>query len=120
MALQVSEIVIDCSSHDAVVDFWLAALEDYRRIDVNEQYVAIAPEEPAIGRPSILFQMVPESKVVKNRVHLDLRGQSMRDEVERLTHLGATAIAERSLGENVRWTVMADLEGNEFCVSGEG
>ncbi len=88
MALQVSEIVIDCSSHDAVVDFWLAALEGYRRIDVNEQYVAITPDEPAIGRPPILFQMVPEPKVVKNRVHLDLRGESMRDEVERLTRPG--------------------------------
>ena len=44
----------------------------------------------------------------------------MRGEVQRLTGLGATAIAERSLGEDVRWTVMADPEGNEFCVSGKG
>ncbi len=61
---------------------------------------------------------MPEPKVVKNRVHLDLRGESMAAEVERLQGLGATFIAERSLGEDVRWTVMADPEGNEFCVSG--
>ena len=92
---------------------------DYTRMDVNEQYVGIAPTERAVGRPAILFQKVPERKVVKNRVHLDLRGETMAGEVERLLALGATFIAERSLGESVRWTVMADPEGNEFCVSGD-
>jgi hypothetical protein len=118
VALQVSEIVIDCSSHDLVVDFWLAALDGYQRTDVNKQYVAITPDQPAIGRPSILFQKVPEPKVVKNRVHLDLRGESMSADVQRLADLGATVIAERSLGDAIRWTVLADPEGNEFCVSG--
>ena len=61
---------------------------------------------------------MPEPKTVKNRVHLDLRGESMAGEVERLRGLGATFIAERTLGEDVRWTVMADPEGNEFCISG--
>ncbi len=56
--------------------------------------------------------------MVKNRVHMDLRGESMAAEVARLAALGATFIAERTLGEGVRWTVMADPEGNEFCVSG--
>jgi hypothetical protein len=101
-----------------VVPFWLAAMGDYRRVDVNEQYVAVAPVEREAGRPALLFQKVPEPKVVKNRVHLDLRGESMAGEVERLLGLGATFIAERTLGEGVRWTVMADPEGNEFCVSG--
>jgi hypothetical protein len=120
MTLRVSEIVIDCADHDTVVAFWLAAFGEYRRIDVNEQYVAIAPLERAPGRPAILFQKVPEPKAVKNRVHLDLRGETMAGEVERLCGLGATFIAERSLGEDTRWTVMADPEGNEFCVSGDG
>ena len=60
---------------------------------------------------------MPEPKSVKNRVHLDLRGDSMAAEVDRRTALGATRIAERTLGESMRWTVMADPEGNEFCVS---
>ncbi len=89
MGLHVNEIVIDCADHETVVAFWLAAMGDYRRIDVNEQYVAIAPDEPGIGRPAMLFQKVPEPKVVKNRVHLDLRGDSMRDEVERLAEPGS-------------------------------
>ncbi|MBP1704685.1 MAG: hypothetical protein H6Q36_424 [Chloroflexi bacterium] len=117
MTLSVSEIVIDCADHGAVVAFWLAAMGGYRRQRVNAQYVAIAPVEAAAGRPAILFQKVPEPKVVKNRVHLDLHGESMAAEVDRLRALGATFIAERSLGR-LRWTVMADPEGNEFCVSG--
>ena len=120
MTLRLGEIVIDCADHQAVVAFWLEAMGDYTRVDVNEQYVAVAPAERAPGRPTILFQRVPEPKSVKNRVHLDLRGESMAEEVARLAALGATVIAERSLGEALRWTVMADPEGNEFCVSGEG
>jgi predicted enzyme related to lactoylglutathione lyase len=118
VTLRLGEIVIDCADHEVVVPFWLAAMGDYARLDVNEQYVAIAPAEPSVGRPAILFQKVPEPKTVKNRVHLDLRGESMAAEVARLASLGATFIAERSLGEEVRWTVMTDPEGNEFCVSG--
>ena len=119
MSLRLGEIVIDCADHETVVPFWLAAMGDYARVDVNEQYVGISPVERGVGRPAILFQKVPELKTVKNRVHLDLRGETMAGEVERLRALGATFIAERSLGEGVRWTVLADPEGNEFCVSGD-
>jgi hypothetical protein len=118
MTLRVTEIVIDCAEHGAVVGFWAAAL-GYERHDVNEQYVALVPPQPLQpGRPPILFQKVPEPKVVKNRVHLDFRADVMADEVERLRGLGATFVAERSLGD-LRWTVMTDPEGNEFCVSGD-
>jgi hypothetical protein len=119
MTLRLGEIVIDCADHEAVVPFWLEAMGGYRRVDVNDQYVGIGPVEREVGRPAILFQKVPEPKVVKNRVHLDLRGETMAGEVERLLGLGATFVAERSLGESPRWTVLADPEGNEFCVSGE-
>jgi hypothetical protein len=118
MTLRVTEVVIDCADHGAVVDFWAAAM-GYERREVNEQYVTLVPPSPAApGRPPLLFQKVPEPKVVKNRVHLDLRGESMPDEVARLTGLGATVVAERSLG-SFSWTVMADPAGNEFCVSGD-
>lgn len=60
---------------------------------------------------------MPEPKVGKNRIHLDFRAPVMADEVARLVGLGASVIAERSLGD-FRWTVLADPEGNEFCVSG--
>ena len=54
--------------------------------------------------------------MVKYRVHLDVRSESMADEVARLEALGARVIAHGALGD-IRWTVMADPEGNEFCVS---
>jgi hypothetical protein len=117
MALRVGEIVIDCAEHGAVVDFWAAAL-GYERRQVNEQYVGLVPPgPPEPGRPVLLFQKVSEAKAVKNRVHLDLRGDVMADEVARLGSLGASYVAERSLGD-IRWTVMTDPEGNEFCVAG--
>jgi hypothetical protein len=115
MSLTVSEVVIDCAEHGTVVDFWAAAL-DYERREVNEQYVALVPRSTAAGRPPLLFQKVPEGKVVKNRVHLDFRSEDRAAEVERLVGLGASEIATRSLG-SFTWTVMADPEGNEFCVS---
>jgi hypothetical protein len=116
VTLRVAEIVIDCADHGAVVEFWRAAL-DYERREVNAQYVALVPSTCEAGRPPLLFQKVPEPKTVKNRVHLDLRAESMADEVARLVGLGAVVVAERGL-EDVRWTVLADPEGNEFCVSG--
>ena len=117
MSLTMTEVVIDCADHGAVVDFWAAAL-DYERRDTNEQYVALIPKERALGKPPILFQKVPEPKVVKNRVHLDFRAESRSEEIQRLVGLGATVlVAERCLG-GFCWSVLADPAGNEFCVSG--
>ena len=115
--LRVSEVVIDCADHGRVVDFWAAAL-GYERREVNEQYVALLPPAREPGRPPLLFQKVPEPKAGKNRVHLDFTAPVMADEVARLVRLGASLIAERSLGD-FRWTVLADPEGNEFCVAGD-
>ena len=117
MSLRVSEVVIDCVDHGLVVEFWSAAL-GYERRTVNEQYVALVPPAREPGRPPLLFQVVPEPKAAKNRVHLDFRAPVMAEEVARLVQLGATVIAERSLGD-FAWTVLADPEGNEFCVAGE-
>lgn len=117
MSLRVTEVVIDCADHGAVVDFWAAALGHERRA-VNEQYVALVPLTPGAGHPPMLFQVVPEPKVANNRVHLDFRADVMADEVERLVGLGASVVAERSLGD-FSWTVMTDPEGNEFCISGD-
>lgn len=65
----------------------------------------------------LLFQIVPEAKSVKNRVHLDVRSGAGRDQkVEQLTGLGATVIGKGEQGGH-SWVVLADPEGNEFCVS---
>ena len=109
MTLRVSEVVIDCADHGAVVDFWREALGYERRV-INEQYVVLLPPAGEPGRPPLLFQKVPEPKIVKNRVHLDFRADVRADEVARLLGLGATVLAERSLGR-LAWTVLASQIG---------
>ncbi|WP_431040681.1 VOC family protein [Streptomyces sp. P1-3] len=70
------------------------------------------------GVPGLLFLRVPDSKSVKNRVHLDIQPPTgTRDaEVERLLGLGARVVDDRRTGDGLGWVVMADPEGNEFCV----
>jgi hypothetical protein len=81
------------------------------------------PDAPTTGRPAapgqrILFQVVPEGKTVKNRVHLDVwvGTDQVPAAVERLTARGATTLWESRQGPST-WVTMADPEGNEFCVS---
>jgi Glyoxalase-like domain len=74
------------------------------------------------GGPSLYFMKVPEPKVVKNRLHLDLLTEgSMESEVARLVEAGAKVVEVRedpdSLQNPDRWTVLADPEDNEFCVT---
>ena len=113
MSLRPVDVVIDCAEFEPVVAFWSAALGWAPRT-VNEQYVSLVP--PERGGVSLLFQKVPEPKIVKNRVHLDYRCEDMAAEVERLVGLGATVTAEHCLGDFC-WTVLADPVGNEFCVN---
>lgn len=65
--------------------------------------------------PDLLFLRVPESKTVKNRLHIDLRPDDQAAEVLRLEQLGAKRV-DIGQGPDVSWVVMADPEGNEFCV----
>ena len=80
--------------------------------------VGAALTSPDPGRPRVLFQLVPEAKTVKNRVHLDVRvGADRREaEVARLLERGATELWRASQGP-FEWVTLADPEGNEFCVS---
>jgi hypothetical protein len=80
--------------------------------------VGAAITAPDPGRPRVLFQLVPEPKTVKNRLHLDVRaGVGRQDaEVARLLELGATELWRGAQGPST-WVTMADPEGNEFCVT---
>jgi predicted enzyme related to lactoylglutathione lyase len=108
-------VVVDVADHDVVVPFWAAALGWTVR-PINEQFVALrAPADEAVGF-DILFQKVPEPKVSKNRAHIDFDAADMEAEVARLIGLGGRKVAEHELG-SFRWTIVADPEGNEFCVT---
>jgi len=80
--------------------------------------VGAAITHPDGGAPRVLFQLVPEPKTVKNRVHLDVRvgAERIDAEVERLTARGATVLHEGRQGPS-RWVTIADPEGNELCIS---
>ena len=113
MALRPSTLMFDTRDPLRVATFWAGALGFELDPDSDETggYVS----DPSARTPGAFFQPVPEPKVVKNRVHLDLRpAGTMADEVERLRGLGATEL--RYVDEGYGWTVMADPEGAEFCV----
>jgi predicted enzyme related to lactoylglutathione lyase len=110
------EIGIDCADPGTLAEFWAAAL-GYRVGDLDPAgiYLDLIPPDPAL--PVVYFQGVPESKTTKNRVHLDLYEIDPAATIARLVGLGATPIGEpRSGSLGGWWQVMADPEGNEFCV----
>jgi hypothetical protein len=126
MGSRLTELVVDCRDPVALAAFWAAAL-DYHVVRSEAGQVEIAPwerEPPDLAErirqapsvPTLVFVTVPEPKTVKNRLHLDLRPSdgSYQAEVERLIGLGARR-ADIGQGE-VPWGVLADPEGNEFCV----
>ncbi len=113
MALGLDTMSFDCADPLAVAEFWAAAL-GFEVVDPETDLVFL--RDPSGVSAGFFFQRVPEPKVAKNRVHLDVRPtRSMTEEVERLKELGAT---ERGFVEveGSFWTQMRDVEGNEFCV----
>jgi hypothetical protein len=135
------QIVFDCGDPHAQARFWAAALgyeveqvdafvrrmldaghatdDDVISVDGRLTWKdGVAASDPAGRRPRIYFQRVPEPKVAKNRVHLDLQFGAERraDEVARLEALGARPLYEGRQGPH-SWITMADPEGNEFCVA---
>jgi catechol 2,3-dioxygenase-like lactoylglutathione lyase family enzyme len=104
-------IVVDCADIKRQAEFWTNAL-GYRVMFEAEDEIAIAKDEESW--PGLIFVPVPEGKAVKNRLHIDLNPDDQAGEVHRLEMLGAKRV-DIGQGE-VRWVVMADPEGNEFCV----
>src|SRR5438270_3084717 len=122
MGSRFTELVIDCHDPKHLAEFWCAVL-GYQVVDEEDDDVEIGAhqitkEEAAAApvAPSLLFTRVPEDKTVKNRLHIDVNplDRSRDEEVERLLSLGARHV-DIGQGEQ-RWVVLADPEGNEFCV----
>lgn len=117
MSVRIQSLCIDTTDPAGLAAFWEQALGWRRTYDHPDEVVL----EPAEGSreegvvPDLLFLRVPESKAVKNRLHIDLRPQDQAAEVERLEGLGARK-ADVGQGSEVTWIVMADPHGNEFCV----
>jgi hypothetical protein len=113
MGLEPDALAFDCADPVAVATFWAAALS-FDLIDADAGLSFIA--DPSGATRGMFFQRVPEPKIAKNRLHLDVRPTgSMAAEVERLESLGATVRGFIEEGGSF-WTQMRDVEGNEFCV----
>jgi predicted enzyme related to lactoylglutathione lyase len=114
MSVLVRSITVDCADPEGMAAFWSAAL-GWPVKDTHPDIAVVASSDHA-GMPRLLFLAVPEQKNVKNRWHLDIQATTTMDaEVARLAGLGATAVRVVEQGEDV-FTVMTDVEGNEFCV----
>jgi predicted enzyme related to lactoylglutathione lyase len=111
-------LVLDCADAGRLAEFWSAAL-GYVNVGSAGSYVA---RYPAHGDgPKLLLQQVIETKTVKNRMHLDIETPDIIAEGARLVALGAIQIASEPCREHgSSWLLMADPEGNEFCVCDAG
>ncbi|TXK43335.1 VOC family protein [Nonomuraea sp. C10] len=117
------DVVVDCAHPASLARFWAAALDGYAVAPYDDaelarlraQGIDDPEDDPTVlvegGPPRLWFQRVPERKAGKNRLHLDLQSEDREAEVERLAGLGAAVLDRRE-----EWTVLADPEGNEFCV----
>lgn len=108
MALSIGMVTVDCSDPQSLAQFWTAALGATVAGDYGD-FVMLT------GTPALGLQKMPEPRAGKNRVHPDLHTDDRAAEVARLTALGASVLAEGN-APGLRWTVLADPEGNEFCV----
>ena len=121
MTSYVSHTSVDCGDAYALAIFWKRVLgytelpDEPLRPDEDECLIV----DPETGH-QILFIEVPEPKSVKNRIHFDLRPrEGTRDaELERLLEIGATQVADHrgQYGPGTGWVILADPEGNEFCI----
>jgi len=120
------DVVVDCAHPASLARFWAAALDEYEvapyteeelerlranGIDDPEDDPTVLLERVDGGVPRMFFQLVPEGKAVKNRMHLDLSVLDVEAEVGRLVGLGAEVGADHG-----HLVTMLDPEGNEFCL----
>jgi hypothetical protein len=112
MTMSVIGLSIDCADPVALAGFWSEVLGRPVNPGADAENAAIDATDPASG-PRLAFHKVPESKTVKNRLHLDLLTDQFEDESKRLIGLGAAPLWDIDK-PTARWTTFADPEGNEF------
>jgi predicted enzyme related to lactoylglutathione lyase len=109
------EFTLDCCDLTRTAEFWQDAAGFEVEDTIADRYVVLSGHGVTVS-----LQQVPEPKTVKNRMHLDLLVEDVEQEVRRLEGLGATRVtAEARHGFGQTWYVLADPEGNEFCVAKE-
>jgi hypothetical protein len=118
MDIRIQCLCVDTADPLRLAKFWQEVLGWRLEAGPGNNEVVLEPPkgspEDGVG-PDLLFLRVPEGKVVKNRLHLDLRPVDQAAEVARLEGLGARRV-DVGQGAEVTWVVLADPDGNEFCV----
>ncbi len=116
MPIRIATLTVDCSDPAPIARWWAEALEWKVTFEDEGEWVIEPPVEGTPSAvPALLFIKVPDEKVGKNRLHLDLRPDDRDAEVARLEELGAKRI-NIGQGPDVSWVVMSDPFGNEFCI----
>jgi hypothetical protein len=123
MTSKFTELAIDCADPSGLARFWCSVLgyevqvEDAGIVTIGVPRVPEGTNQPGPVPPTLTFAHVPEGKTVKNRLHLDVSptDREQGEEVRRLLDLGARH-ADVGQGDDESWVVLADPEGNEFCV----
>jgi hypothetical protein len=106
-------VAIDCADAAALARFWADALGRQVAEAPTYEHAVLLAAGGDTCEPCIVFNKVPEAKIVKNRLHLDLISDTFEGETERLLSLGAQKLRDQQSGKS-RWTTFADIEGNEF------
>jgi len=106
-------ITIDCADASTLARFWADVLGRQVAADSTSEHMILLPGDGDTSSPLITFNKVPEPKIVKNRLHLDLISDTFDAETERLLSLGAHRLRDVQ-GDKASWTTFADIEGNEF------
>ncbi|CAL9337497.1 VOC family protein [Streptomyces sp. enrichment culture] len=115
MVSVVQNVAIDCADAYGLARFWseVTGRPLHPEDRPGDRETQVMPDDG----PALYFNQVPEPKTVKNRLHLCLRPETSRDEeVARLLGLGAALVADHRAADGSGWVVLADPEGNEFCV----
>jgi Glyoxalase-like domain len=114
MTLRLSNVTFDCTDAARVATFWSAVLG--RPVDDGRSQYFASIDLRDHSQITWLFITVPESKTAKNRMHVDLHADDRQAEVARVIGLGARHVADHD-EHGLQWTVLLDVEGNEFCIS---
>lgn len=115
MTLKVEMVTFDCGDAAKLARWWADQFGGTTQELIPGEFIAVMPPEgPRLG-----FQNVPDPTPGKNRLHLDFAAEDVDGEVYRLTAAGATEVSRHQFSENFRWVVLADPEGNAFCVAGQ-
>lgn len=116
MAMTPRMVTIDCADPQRLAAFWADAA-GYQSVHDDPNFVVLAPPGGPEAGLALGFQRVPEPRAAKNRVHVDWQTEDRAAEVVRLEKLGAKVLGEET-ASGFNWTVLADPDGNEFCVAG--